>query len=96
MGETGNEISRFREARDHPPGRAIAPASPANPGHARYPAGDVLSLVCPAAGRRPEALEDKPSRPGRVWNKIPQEIRDQIVKLALDQPELSPGRWRRA
>ena len=38
----------------------------------------------------PEALEDKPSRPRRVWNKIPQQIRDQIVDLALDESELSP------
>ena len=38
----------------------------------------------------PEALEDKPSRPSRVWNKIPEEVRDQIVELALDEPELSP------
>jgi putative transposase len=38
----------------------------------------------------PEALEDKPSRPTRVWNRIPEEIREQIVELALDEPELSP------
>src|SRR5689334_19582480 len=38
----------------------------------------------------PEALEDKPSRPGRVWNKIPEAVREQIVELALDEPELSP------
>jgi len=38
----------------------------------------------------PEALQDKPSRPRRVWNKIPQEVRDQIVELALDEPDLSP------
>ena len=44
----------------------------------------------------PEALEDKPSRPRRVWNKIPEEVREQIVELALDEPELSPRRWRRA
>ena len=25
----------------------------------------------------PEALEDRPSHPGRVWNRIPDEIRDQ-------------------
>ena len=37
----------------------------------------------------PEALEDKPSRPKRVWSKIPQEVREQIVELALDEPELS-------
>ena len=38
----------------------------------------------------PEALADRPSRPDRVWNRIPEAIRRQIVDLALDQPELSP------
>jgi transposase InsO family protein len=38
----------------------------------------------------PEALSDRPSRPNRVWNRIPDEIRSEIIKLALDQPELSP------
>ena len=38
----------------------------------------------------PEALEDKASRPKRVWNRIPDAIRERIVQLALDEPELSP------
>ncbi len=38
----------------------------------------------------PEALEDKTSRPSRVWNRIPDEIRDRVVRLALDRSELSP------
>jgi transposase InsO family protein len=38
----------------------------------------------------PEALADRPSRPDRVWNRIPEAICSQIVDLALDQPELSP------
>ncbi len=38
----------------------------------------------------PEALEDRSPRPGRVWNRIPDEVREQIVQLALDEPELSP------
>ena len=38
----------------------------------------------------PEALEDQPSKPSRVWNRIPGDIRERIVKLALDEPELSP------
>ena len=38
----------------------------------------------------PEALADRPSRPSRVWNRLPAEVRDQIVALALEQPELSP------
>ena len=37
-----------------------------------------------------EALEDKASRPTRVWNRIPDAIRERIVQLALDEPELSP------
>ncbi len=38
----------------------------------------------------PNALEDRPSRPSRVWNRIPDEVRGRILKLALDEPELSP------
>lgn len=39
----------------------------------------------------PEALEDKPSRPDRVWNRIPDDVRRRIVAMALEVPELSPG-----
>ncbi len=38
----------------------------------------------------PEALADKPSRPNRVWNRIPQKVHDQIIDLALERSELSP------
>jgi len=38
----------------------------------------------------PEALEDRAPRPSRVWNRIPDAVRDRILQLALDQPELSP------
>ena len=38
----------------------------------------------------PEALEDKVPRPKRVWNRIPDGVRGQIVQLALDEPERSP------
>ena len=38
----------------------------------------------------PEALEDRSPKPSRVWNRIPDNVRDRIVKLALDEPELSP------
>ena len=27
---------------------------------------------------------------GRVWNRIPNEVRQQVLEMALDQPELSP------
>jgi transposase InsO family protein len=38
----------------------------------------------------PEALEDQSPRPSRVWNRIPDDVRQRIVDLALDVPELSP------
>ena len=38
----------------------------------------------------PKGLEDRSSGPGRVWNRIPDEIRNQIIDLALEEPTLSP------
>src|SRR3712207_1220248 len=38
----------------------------------------------------PEALEDRPSRPDRVWNRIPDPVRSRLVDLALAEPELAP------
>jgi len=35
-------------------------------------------------------LVDRTSGPGRVWNRIPDAVRQQILELALDEPELSP------
>jgi len=35
-------------------------------------------------------LEDHSPHPGKVWNRIPDDVRDRIVQLALDEPELSP------
>jgi putative transposase len=38
----------------------------------------------------PEALQDRPSAPSRVWNRIPAKIHDQIIEMALEHSELSP------
>ena len=37
-----------------------------------------------------EALEDRSPRPKQIWNRIPDDIRGRIIRLALDAPELSP------
>src|SRR4051794_34361090 len=37
-----------------------------------------------------EALEDRPSKPKAVWNRIPDDARGRIIEMALDDPELSP------
>jgi putative transposase len=38
----------------------------------------------------PEALNDRPPKPDRVWNRIPDDVRERIIRLALDEPALSP------
>ena len=38
----------------------------------------------------PEALDNHHSRPDRVWNRFPDNVRRLIIDLALDHPELSP------
>jgi putative transposase len=37
-----------------------------------------------------DALEDRSPKPKRVWNRIPDQVREQVIELALDQPDLSP------
>ncbi len=37
-----------------------------------------------------QALEDRSPKPKRVWNRIPDDIRERIVDMALQEPELSP------
>ena len=55
-------------------GRAVHPIS----WYDRYREGGV------------EALVDHRSRPDPVWNRIPDDVRRQIIDLALEIPELSP------
>ena len=37
-----------------------------------------------------DALEDRKPMPGRVWNRIPDDVRRQVVEFALEEPELTP------
>jgi len=36
------------------------------------------------------ALKDKSPKPGRVWNRIPDDIRQKVIDMALEEAELSP------
>jgi putative transposase len=38
----------------------------------------------------PEALQDRKPRPRRVWNRIPDRIREQVIETALVHTQLSP------
>ena len=37
-----------------------------------------------------EALQDRKARPERVWNRIPDQVRQKVIAHALEQSELSP------
>jgi putative transposase len=37
-----------------------------------------------------DGLQDRSSQPRQFWNRIPDRVRDQVVHIALAQPELSP------
>jgi RNA-directed DNA polymerase len=37
-----------------------------------------------------EALDDQSPKPRHIWNRIPDNIRGQIIDLALEEPQLSP------
>ena len=90
MGETRNEIPRLREAGDHSARRAIPSAGASDAGEAGIQPARFYRWYDRLQTGGPAALEDKASRPTRVWNRIPDAIREQIVQLALDEPELSP------
>ena len=38
----------------------------------------------------PEALEDRSTKPSRVWNRIPEPVREKVKDLALKESDLSP------
>jgi putative transposase len=52
--------------------------------------GDLLPLVRSLQSGGLEVLADSSPRPDRVWNRIPDELRERIIKLAFDEPTLSP------
>ena len=37
-----------------------------------------------------DALQDKAPLPAHIWNRIPDAVRERLITLALDRPELSP------
>ena len=54
------------------------------------PIGKIARDIRRAVVRQEPWPVNHPSRPDRVWNRIPEALGNQIVDLALDQPELSP------
>ena len=92
-GETAHEISSIREAGDHPPGRTLHLPVRRTLDKLGIPATTFYRWYDRYRAFGQAGLEDRTSGPGRVWNRIPDDVRRQIVDLALDEPELSPGSW---
>ena len=93
-GETRHEIFRIRQDGDHPAGRESHLPARRTLEKLGIPRSSFYRWYDRHQRGGPEALADRPSRPDRVWNGIPQAIRSQIVDLALDQPESARGNWR--
>ena len=68
---------------------AIAPAVEANPGY-DWANHAPPSTVGTHTNDGEVALQDQAPLPGRVWNRIPDTVRDRLITLALNRPELSP------
>ena len=41
----------------------------------------------------PDALNDQPPRPDRLWNRIPDGVRENVIQLALDEPSCRRASW---
>ena len=75
------EIIRLVEASHLPVKRTLAKIGVSRPAFYRW--YDLYQRFGGAA------LEDRRSGPGRVWNRIPDTIRDQVLDMALERPVLS-------
>jgi hypothetical protein len=90
MGAAQNEVLCIREAGDHSARRAIPSVAAPDAGADRHAHATFYRWYDLYQTGGPEALEDRSPRPGRVWHRIPDDVRDRIGQLALDEPELSP------
>ena len=59
-------------------------------GEVRYPAGKISPMVRPLPNRRVRGAGRQTTQAKQVRNRIPDDVRGRIVRLALDEPQLSP------
>src|SRR5271165_2795181 len=90
LGRTAHEIPRRREAGDHPAARTVLAAGAPHPGPTRIPRATFYRWYDRHSRGGPDALDGRSPRRDRVWNRIPDGVRGNIIELALDEPALSP------
>ena len=81
-GRRGMRYSASDKIEIHPAGRAIAWAARRALEKLGIPRSSFYRWYDRYQGGGPEALADRPSRPDRVWNRIPEAIRSQIARLS--------------
>ena len=90
MGATIDEIPCLGETRDHQSGGTILTAGAANAESSGPPEIGLLQLARERdRDGGDDALEDARPSCSRVWNRLPERVRQSILKLALERPEWS-------
>ena len=78
-----HEISCIREGRDQRAGGAITSSAKRTLDKISIPRATFYRWYDRFRAGGPEALNDHRSRPDRVWNRIPDDVREKIIDLAL-------------
>ena len=73
-----------------PPGLAVPPGRRVHFGQAGHCEDHLLWWYDRFLAFGDAGLDDRISSPGRVWNRIPDDVRGQIIDLALEETQLSP------
>jgi hypothetical protein len=90
MGRISNEIFGLREAGDHPYCRDVPADGSQDARQDGVPKSTFYAWLDRYHAGGLDALEDHRPEPKRVWNRIPDDVREKIVSLALEEPDLSP------
>jgi len=90
MGAASNEVPKIRKVRDHQAGRGITSSRQTHVGEVGIPRPTYYRWYDRYLQRGEAGLEDLKSHPGRVWNRIPDKVRQAMLDMALARLELSP------
>ena len=90
MGETRNEVSRIREAGEHPPGRAVPPGRRVHFGQAGHSEDHLFRWYDRFLAFGDAGLEDRTAARAGCGTGSRMDVPGQIIDLALEETQLSP------